>query len=140
MQRKKNFIRFPVAQRPTHYLAIVSSDNDYRLCWLLNEQLGISLTVREEPITARLRSGATVFFQQYVYEDENYTYCLITNRTPYGVLVNDLPQTDYILRIDGELTPDMLDGIVRRIRQLPAVNMINVVEDGEKISTRLHNL
>ena len=82
MQRKKHIIRLPVMQRPTHYLAIVSSDNDYRLCWLLNEQLGISLTVAEEPITARLRSGATVFFQQYVYEDENSTYCLITNRTP----------------------------------------------------------
>ena len=54
--------------------------------------------------------------------------------------MNDLPQTDYILRIDGELTPETLDNIVQRIRQLPAVNMITVVEDGKKISARLHNL
>lgn len=140
MQRKKNIIRFSVAQRPAHYLAIVSSDNDYRLCWLLNEQLGIGLTAAEAPIAARLRSGATVFFQRYVYKDDDFTYCLITNRTPYGVLVNELPQTDYILRIDGEMTQETLDDIVRRIRQLPAVNMIVEIEDGKKISTRLQNL
>jgi len=82
-------------------IAISSHVNDYRLCWSLNRQLGISLRKRdndiEEPGPEHM-AHYTAF--DHTEEDTQAQYSLVSNHAPEGVLVTDQRQADFFLVVD----------------------------------------
>lgn len=128
----KRVLRLSVPQRPTRYFAIVSSANDYRLCWEMNNAFGMHLTAAE-PFVIQLANGSEASFQKYVHEAENWTCSLTVNRNTCGILIPHLSQTDYILSTDAPETEVTSTDILSHIRTLSSVTFAAEITDTSKL-------
>ncbi len=86
-------------------IAISSHVNDYRLCWALNNSLGIDLGRRQKDIVEQ-GPEHPAYFSAFDHTEEatQANITLISNHAPEGVLVNEQRQADFFLLVDGEST------------------------------------
>ena len=61
----------------------------------------------------------------YSWESEDAELTLLKNRTAAGVLLPELRQVDYLLKVDSEELPQ---GLVEQVRQVPRVAAVFVLE------------
>ncbi len=100
-------------------IGIASHLSDYKLSWLLNEELDFKFRQSEEIIFEAYKSLETSKFSVYKSEDENDTiYTLFSNRSDMAILVKALKNIDYILKIEGELSNPQLLELVEKIKKL----------------------
>lgn len=127
-----------IAQPEVHLIAISSHVNDYRLCWALNNSLGIALARRRNDITDH-GNGRTVHFPVFDHFDEEAQagITLVSNRAPGGVLVAHRQQADFFLVVDAECPLDPTEALHRVKRAefvLAAFPLaIDAVKDGYKL-------
>lgn len=98
-------------------IAISSHVNDYRLCWSLNNNLGLSLCRRKQGIAGKGPEQPACFpVFDHLEEDTGTNISLVANHAPEGVLLAEQRQADYFLVVDGEDRPghaEMLDRVRR---------------------------
>lgn len=102
---------------------ISSAENDYRLCWSLNQTLGIHLskTVNLEIFHKRL-DGMQAFSQfEYFDEETLLQYRLISNRSENGYLLEEMPNLDYILQITGDLEDLWMEMLIKKLNSLEGI-------------------
>lgn len=127
-----------VLQPEVHLIAISSHVNDYRLCWALNNSLGIAMARRRNDIVDH-GDGRTVHFPVFDHFDEEAQagITLVSNRAPGGVLVAQRQQADFFLVLDEEcpLGPaEVLDRVKRAEFVLTAFPLaVDAVKDGYKL-------
>ncbi len=110
---KLDFGPLPTAE----VIAISSHVNDYRLCWALNQSLGLDLAKRDTDLIDQgpeRMASYTVF--DHHEEDTNTTVSLVANHDAEGVLIPDQRQADYFLVIDPESNLRPVD-LLERIRR-----------------------
>ncbi|HMW96007.1 MAG TPA: IPExxxVDY family protein [Flavobacteriales bacterium] len=97
-------------------IGISCHENDYRLCWALNRELGINLARRSSDVTApgpeKLAS-----YSAFDHDDEHEAHwTLVHNHSNDGVLLKEHKQADYFLIVDesAPITPQELIERVRR--------------------------
>mgnify|MGYP006928171136 CR=1 FL=1 len=114
-------------------LAISCYEKDYRMCWLINKALGIEMS-REEDLEKKQReeeSFHSVFSASV--DDDTIQFTLIRNRTEHGVLLPELRQVDYLLRIDGSMeTASDIAECLRAIPQVVGVYEVDPMELNDK--------
>ncbi|MFN3917514.1 MAG: IPExxxVDY family protein [Flavobacteriales bacterium] len=96
---------------------------DYRLCWGINNTLGLKLEKGEieiELITRKSDVKSTHAVFSCFCEELQNQYYLLVNRTPNGLLIPEKPQADYLLMIKEsyELNPDE---ILNKMKSIPFV-------------------
>lgn len=132
-------LKLDIVQSPeVHLIAISSHVNDYRLCWALNNSIGIAMARRRKDITDH-GDGRTVHFPVFDHFDEEAQagITLVSNRAPGGVLVALRQQADFFLVVDQEcpLGPaEVLDRVKRAEYVLAAFPLaVDAVKDGYKL-------
>jgi hypothetical protein len=102
---------------------ISSAENDYRLCWSLNQVLGIHLakTANLEIFNKRLEGMQA--FSQFDYFDEEtlLLYRLISNRSTNGYLLEEMTNLDYLLQITGEMEDSGMETLVKKLNSLEGI-------------------
>lgn len=97
-------------------IGISSHVNDYRICWSLNRQLGVSLTRREEDVSG-MEPGSPARFAAFdhVDVDTQAPMTLICNRSPEGILLKEFKQADFFLVVgeEGPMAPHEVLATVR---------------------------
>lgn len=84
-------------------IAISSHVNDYRLCWSLNNSLGLELCRRSTDIEGQGPEQMAYFSAfDHTEEETMASIRLISNHAPEGVLVADQRQADFFLVVDDE--------------------------------------
>ena len=101
-------------------IGIVSSENDYRLSWTLNNTYGLQLSKRQNLEVFHKRLDDKQEFSQFQYYDENglILYRLISNRSETGYLMEEMTNVDYIFQISGDLESGLTDQLVRKLNAL----------------------
>lgn len=106
-------------------LGIVSDEPDYKLCWMINQRINTSFT-RDEDLVLFSRTlnqeQEIPLFQSYD-DHKMLTLRLIRNRLTAGYFLADLKHIDYVLHIQGEITPEDLNDMIREINSTPSVRM-----------------
>jgi len=83
-------------------LGISCSEKDYRLCWALNQILGIDMVrLSNEGMPSREHLLEFPFFE-YNDEENGRIYRLLTNRFETKILMKELKNIDYLFLIQGE--------------------------------------
>ena len=83
-------------------IGISSTEKDYRLCWAINQALGIDLTrSSNEGIASRAHLSDFPYFE-YIDEESGCTYRLLANRFENKILMKELKTIDYLFIIQGE--------------------------------------
>ena len=98
---KKKIHKLTVKEDYPFGLAGISSpENDYRLCWSLNQLLGISLMRVDNLEIFHKRLDDKQSFPQFEYFDEEKVlqYRLISNRSDSGYFLEEMVNIDYLLQ------------------------------------------
>ncbi|HEX2618135.1 MAG TPA: IPExxxVDY family protein [Flavobacteriales bacterium] len=91
----------PLEGPEVQLIGISSHVNDYRLCWALNRQLGLTLTRRPRDIEEPGPEGIASFSAfDHLDETAQPAYTLVNNHCGDGVLLREQKQADYFLVVD----------------------------------------
>ncbi|HEY4785024.1 MAG TPA: IPExxxVDY family protein [Bacteroidales bacterium] len=111
-------------------LGISSHENDYRLSWALNENLGFRFTKTENHKSFNQRLSETQEFSTYSFtDDENSnTYRLISNRCDNGFLLDELKNIDFLVLIEPSDPLYRASELMAKIRSVPFVSGIFAID------------
>lgn len=103
-------------------IGICSHEKDYRLCWEINKMLDIGLE-RGDNITLNTSDGELMTFSLYFCncsETNNYFH-LLSNKSSNGVLITEQKKVDYFLKIKGNISPEYMGVLIKKLRKIPIV-------------------
>jgi hypothetical protein len=115
-------------------LAIVSQLREYKLAWIINQELGIQLVKQQDEVFHFL-GDKKLCISNYLYYTEHSKIRLIFNRSREGTsvstghLIPELRQFDYLILIEGfedSLIIQEVKDIVKNINGIQLVNQIEV--------------
>lgn len=104
-------------------LGVASDEPDYKLCWLINQQMDTSFARVDDLVVYNSKLNEQQEVALFVYHDENkmVTYRLIGNRLSTGYFLSDLKNIDYLLHIQGEIVTNEIDNFISRVVKAPGV-------------------
>lgn len=73
---------------------------DYRLCWAINQKLGIQLGKKDEDMSVanrKLKTEAHYSLYEYYSEEDHVEYFLLTNKNGGSFVVPEQKSADYFL-------------------------------------------
>jgi hypothetical protein len=102
-------------------IGISCHQKDYRLCWELNQTLGIELQ-KEEDIPG---PDEEISFSRYYFNNDDFLqeYYLLTNKIGKTFFAPELKQADYILQVYGLRNENETDDLVQKINGIDQVLM-----------------
>ena len=84
----------------------------HKLSWLLNENLNFDFHRLDEENPSERK------FAVYQHETEQATYSLIENKSnTEGLLIKKLPNIDFFLKIEGDISKTELEKIIKKIKE-----------------------
>ena len=100
-------------------IGISSHEKDYRICWALNNQLGLNLVKTDALEIKDKKQDDPSFFSLFSFElpDEFMEYFIIANRSEKGLLIPEQKQVDYFFIIRGEIENDKVMDMIRLIKE-----------------------
>ena len=100
-------------------IGISSHEKDYRICWALNNQLGLNLVKTEALEIKDKKQDDPSFFSLFSFElpDEFMEYFIIANRSEKGLLIPEQKQVDYFFIIRGEIENDKVMEMIKLIKE-----------------------
>jgi hypothetical protein len=104
-------------------IGISSHENDYRVCWSLNNTLGTFLK-RSENLTiynSRLKQNQEFTMYQYADQETLNNYHLISNRCDDGFLLEEMSNIDYILKISGDAGKNFPAQLVHKLKKIDVI-------------------
>jgi hypothetical protein len=100
-------------------IGIASHLSDYKLSWLLNEELNFSFRQTEDINIEAAKDPESHKFSTYKYEvGSSELYSLISNRSGMMILVKSLKNIDYILKIEGKVSTSLLNDLIEKIKKI----------------------
>jgi hypothetical protein len=118
-------------------LGISSDEPDYKLCWLINQKLNFSLTRIDNISLYNKKLNSEQEISMFYYHEENtmLSYRIIVNQSNAGYFLADLRNIDYFLHIQGDINPDDISSLIKKVNSIPAIRMC-VPVDLTKIKER----
>lgn len=109
---------------------ISSYENDYRLSWGMNENLGFKLVKAENHRSFHSRLNAFQEFSAYTYRKDEFSavYQLIANRCENGFLLEELKNIDYLFLIEPGDDPIDARDLMTKIRQVPFISAVFLID------------
>jgi hypothetical protein len=117
---------------PFRLAGISSAENDYRLCWSLNQALGINLVKTPNLEIYHKRLEGKQEFSQFHYLDEGtlIQYRLVSNRSVNGYLLEEMTNLDYLLQITGDLNEGWMEKLIGQINHLEGIILAFPIDPG----------
>jgi hypothetical protein len=123
-----------------HLIGISSHENDYRLSWAINNQMGTSFTRCNNLVTfnSRIKQDQEFSLSRYTDEETYIQYHLISNRCDNGFLLEEMTNIDFVILISGELSGEDIADFVENLRKIEMITAAFVIDvEGLKSRKRL---
>jgi len=106
-------------------IGIVCSEKDFRLSWLLNNQLALKLAKMEDHVSGVGNHSLSSFIE----EDLMREYYLVTNKGDAGKpLLEEHQHTDYFIIVKGEITDEEKKYFAEQIKKLSSVSASYLID------------
>lgn len=91
-------------------LGMVSDEPDYKLCWMINQALGMNFVKSEDLTLFHRKLARDLAYSIFVYTDEEslLTYRIIKNRAVDGYFLDEVKNLDYLVHIQGEISKEKI--------------------------------
>jgi hypothetical protein len=99
-------------------IGISSHENDYRLSWSINQQLGLAFVQDGSLVNAGKE------FTCFVHKDEDRKIQLFSNRCDNGFLLDKYKNFDFLLKFDVELNETEINIWLRDLRKVSLVSAV----------------
>ncbi len=114
-------------------IGLCSHQSDYRVCWSVNEHLGLHLSKSLEPFMVSGKKGEVISSHSlYEWYDENNAveYFLIKNKYNTQFLIPEKSQIDYFLVIREAGIVDV-DNFLTKIKEISSILTAFIYEPGD---------
>ncbi len=128
---KRNILKLDSSSTVFTVIGISSHENDYRLSWSLNEQLGLELAQTDNLITDNNKE-----FSCFIHDD-GYTLLLIANRCDNGFLLEKYKNFDYLLKFDFQLSDKELSEWLNRLKEVPLIAAVVAIPLDKQVWQKL---
>jgi hypothetical protein len=118
MARKKENI-VVLKESPYVLIGISSSENDYRLSWLINNSLKLKLTKADSLLI--VKGDCEINFSVFNYSDSSLNYSLISNKSPKGTLMDELKNVDFWFKIEGNTTEHEIQSLKKNLKKTEGI-------------------
>jgi len=125
---KRNIINLDSLSVVFTIMGISSHENDYRLSWSVNEQLGLTFVKNENLVAGDGRE-----FSCFVHEDENQSLLLISNRCDNGFLLEKHKNIDFILKFNTELNDTEISAWLGNLKKVPLISTVFCIPVNKKM-------
>lgn len=111
-------------------IAITSSLKDYRLCYLINRELGFNFVKIDDLYLDPAHGEKPAYFSLYKYswESSETDFYFISNKGSEGYLIPEMNKTDFLLMIKNYMDEDDLEKALiglNRIQEIVAAVKVN---------------
>lgn len=123
---KKKLHKLNVSASPEIYIIGVSShENDYRLSWAVNNQLGFKFSRSANLEVYNDKISENQVFSVYSFSEDEYEikYHLVSNTSQNGFLLPEYRNVDFIFLVQGEVSQKELDGLLDRLKKIEIINL-----------------
>ncbi len=114
---KKKQVKLEIPDEQASYFAISCSNSLHQLSWELNAKIGLNL---RENISLTL-NGVEFPTAKDEQSTLDWTILVVKNRIDSAILIKELPNIDYVLKIHGNHHREYVKGIVAEIKKLASV-------------------
>ena len=106
-------------------IGISSTENDYHLCWSMNNICKLELSKHDDLEVFHKRLDEKQTFAKFQYFDENslILYRFLSNRSESGYLLEELNNVDYILQVSGERDRGFTDRMIGQLNSLDGIRL-----------------
>jgi len=125
---RSNVFKLDVALAMFTIIGISSHENDYRLSWSINEQLGLAFARGNSVVTS-----AGNEFSCFVHENDDQTLLLISNRCDNGFLLEKHKNIDFILKFDTELNDTKTSAWLRNLKKVSLISVAFPIPVNKKV-------
>lgn len=118
-------------------LGIVTSVNDYRFCWSLNNLLGMDFRMNHDIEIQLKRKKRNYFFSVYEYQEPNSALChyLYNNLFDGEYLLPEFKNLDFLWLMKNDMVTEIyLDQIKILLRNIPGVQLITELTNAKIIN------
>lgn len=135
MKKKQVKLEIPVEQ--ASYYAISCSSSLHQLSWELNSKVGLDLRENISISQGGVEFPATKDEQS----SHDRSVLVVKNRMESSILIKELPNIDYMLKIQGNHQKEFIKGFIAEIKKFASV-MAAIPVDAAKIKSIsiLHNI
>jgi hypothetical protein len=111
-------------------IAISSHENDYRLSWAINKQLGTNFVKTDNLVVFNEKYKIEQEFSLFVFEDDDnlIKYHLIANKCDNGYLIPELSNMDFFFQIYGEINADYKNRLLEKLKKINIVTGAFVID------------
>ncbi len=115
-------------------IGISSHDNDYRVVWSVNQDLGMQFARVDNLVVHQPKLKTDLSFSKYRFDDEDryVRYNLIANRCPDGILFPEIKNIDFVLQVAGTLNETEFQSLVKKLKGVTVISAVFVLQP-EKI-------
>jgi hypothetical protein len=124
MSKKKVHKLTSAGAVPYKLIGISSHENDYRLSWAANMQLGLNFRKTDNFLPRQSTDELEFSVFQFTDEDCSCKLNLISNRCPDGFLIKELKNIDFFLQIFGETPRSYIDEIITGLKKIDIVSAV----------------
>lgn len=119
---KKKLHKLHVQEAPFAILAIVCPESQLKFSWLMNTTLGFELK-ESDSLVIEENTGETFFFPTHKDNSSipELQIMLVKNKNEGKILLRSLPNIDFIIKIEGALSPLKQKDFAKRIKTVPGV-------------------
>ncbi len=113
-------------------LAIASQMKEYKLAWMINQDLGIRLVKQPDEIFHFL-GDEQLCISNYLYQTEHSKLRLVFNRSKEETasnqfLIPELKQFDYLMLVEGFESSMVIAEVRETLKRINGVQMVNLME------------
>jgi hypothetical protein len=109
-------------------IGISSSENDFKLCWLINQEFEIEFKRDDDLQFYNEKLNIEQNFALYSFSNDEYQAYLISNKSNSGILISEYKSIDFFIKIktsDNSIF-DFFQSKLLQIKQIQAIFKIDV--------------
>jgi hypothetical protein len=106
-------------------LGVVSDEPDYRICWLINQAMGMNFEKQDDLLLYHKKlqeEQSFSLFSNHV-DEAMITFRIIQNRADNGYYLDPLKKLDYLVHIQGEINTIRINAFMQAMVALEQVRM-----------------
>jgi hypothetical protein len=131
MSPKRKLHKLNLDYKPDFILiGIASHENDYRISWVLNKELGFSFVKTDDLVIYKAKFEMEIPYSRYFLSNEPDLSCyLISNKSEKGFLLSKMKNIDFVLRISMENGMDFIDDILLKLKKIDIIITAFIIEN-----------
>ena len=127
MKKKVHRLQAHPTNEPTAYIGISSTENDYRLSWILKEKSNLNLTkIADQEIT--VKNQEKKHFPQFECFIDDVCCRLIKNKTGEGIFLPKYKTLDFILILEGETAETTAHIILEKLKKIKEIHLSLILD------------